>query len=89
MRQFFIAFLFLTVSCSAIAQDMTLLDGYNRERNAITRTNMLVLGGWGLGNMVGGLAGVLTTPKGSEANYFHQMNIYWNVVNVELPFHPS
>jgi hypothetical protein len=63
---------------------MTLIDGYNRERNAITRTNMLVLGGWGLGNMAGGLAGVLTTPKGSEANYFHQMNIYWNVVNVGI-----
>jgi hypothetical protein len=30
------------------------------------------------------LAGVLTTPFGSEANYFHQMNIYWNTVNVAI-----
>lgn len=74
-----------TVLClQAGAQDMDVFDRYNRERNAITRTNMLVLGGWGIGNMAGGLAGVLTTPKGSEANYFHQMNIYWNVVNVGI-----
>lgn len=84
MRHFFASLFLLSLSYSALAQDMTLIDGYNRERNAITRTNMLVLGGWGLGNMVGGLAGVLTTPKGSEANYFHQMNIYWNVVNVGI-----
>lgn len=84
MRIASIILLLLIMCLPATAQDMTLIDGYNRERNAITRTNMLVLGGWGLGNMAGGLAGVLTTPFGSEANYFHQMNIYWNTVNVAI-----
>lgn len=84
MRIASIILLLLIMWLPTNAQDMTLIDGYNRERNAITRTNMLVLGGWGLGNMAGGLAGVLTTPFGSEANYFHQMNIYWNTVNVAI-----
>jgi hypothetical protein len=84
MRIASIILLLLIMCLPTTAQDMTLMDGYNRERNAITRTNMLVLGGWGLGNMAGGLAGVLTTPFGSEANYFHQMNIYWNTVNVAI-----
>ena len=84
MRIASIILLLLIMCLPTTAQDMTLIDGYNRERNAITRTNMLVLGGWGLGNMAGGLAGVLTTPFGSEANYFHQMNIYWNTVNVAI-----
>jgi hypothetical protein len=86
MRSLLLLTLTLCSLQTAFAQDadMSVFDTYNRERNAITRTNMLVLGGWGLGNMAGGLAGVLTTPKGTEANYFHQMNIYWNVVNVGI-----
>jgi len=84
MKNLFAPLLIFGLALPSMAQDMTLIDGYNRERNAITRTNMLVLGGWGLGNMAGGLAGVLTTPFGSEANYFHQMNIYWNTVNVAI-----
>jgi hypothetical protein len=74
----------ILLSTAAVAQDMTVFDTYNRERNAITRTNMLVLGGWGVGNIAGGVAGMLTTPWGSAANYFHQMNAYWNVVNVAI-----
>lgn len=74
----------ILLSTAAVAQDMSVFDTYNRERNAITRTNMLVLGGWGVGNIADGVAGMLTTPWGSEANYFHQMNAYWNVVNVAI-----
>jgi hypothetical protein len=84
MRNLLLPFLIALTCLPTMAQDMTVFDTYNRERNAITRTNMLVLGGWGLGNMAGGVAGMLTTPWGSEANYFHQMNAYWNVVNVAI-----
>ncbi len=84
MSRLLLVSLSILLSTAAVAQDMTVFDTYNRERNAITRTNMLVLGGWGLGNMAGGVAGMLTTPWGSEANYFHQMNAYWNVVNVAI-----
>lgn len=84
MRRFVLSLAIISLPVLTLAQDMAAFDTYNRERNAITRTNMLVLGGWAIGNMAGGLAGVLTTPKGSEANYFHQMNIYWNVVNVGI-----
>ena len=34
--------------------------------------------------MIAGGIGVATTPLGSEANVFHQVNIYWNVVNVAI-----
>ncbi|MEO8069739.1 MAG: hypothetical protein ABI599_18730 [Flavobacteriales bacterium] len=66
------------------AQDLALYDNYNTERERITANSMLVLGGWAIGNMAVGAFGALTTPAGTEANYFHQMNIYWNVVNLGI-----
>lgn len=66
------------------AQDPALYNTYNSEREHITANSMLVLGGWAIGNMAVGAAGALTTPTGTEANYFHQMNIYWNVVNLGI-----
>lgn len=66
------------------AQDLARYDGYNTQRERITANSMLVLGGWAIGNMAVGTYGALTTPARTEANYFHQMNIYWNVVNLGI-----
>ncbi|MFN4299626.1 MAG: DUF6992 family protein [Thermaurantimonas sp.] len=40
---------------------------------------MLILGGWALGNIGVGIAGMNATT--GNAYYFHQMNMAWNVVN--------
>lgn len=59
------------------------LNDYNAERLTIDKGLMLTLGGWATGNLVVGGAGWATTPKG-EAHYFHQMNFFWNTVNLGL-----
>lgn len=58
------------------------LQMFNQERLQINRIGMLTLGGWALGNM-GTAAFSLGKASGSN-KYFHQMNIYWNVVNLAL-----
>ncbi len=41
---------------------------------------MLVLGGWGAVNIVGGAIG--TRTHNPEARYFHQMNVIWGSTNL-------
>ncbi|MGB3777601.1 MAG: hypothetical protein WA960_04535 [Tunicatimonas sp.] len=53
-----------------------------REQQRITKTGMLTLGSWAVGNfVVSGLS--LNEPK-DDRYYFHQMNVLWNTVNVTL-----
>lgn len=64
------------------AQDLLTLPEINAERLRLNRDGMLVLGAWGIGNM--GVSGWrMTQTKGTE-KYFHQMNVFWNVVNLGL-----
>lgn len=44
---------------------------------------MLTLGSWATTNLAVGGIGWASTPKG-EAHYFHQMNFFWNTVNLAL-----
>lgn len=80
----FLPIIGVLLTFKAGAQDLALYNAHNSERERITANSMLVLGGWAIGNMAVGAAGALTTPAGTEANYFHQMNIYWNVVNLGI-----
>jgi len=59
------------------------LKQYNEERLNMDRGLMLALGSWGTANFSSGAIGWATTPKG-EAHYFHQMNFFWNTVNLGL-----
>ncbi|XOV67624.1 MAG: DUF6992 family protein [Fluviicola sp.] len=59
------------------------LNTFNQERLKLERGLMLTLGSWGVTNLAVGGAGWASTPKG-EAHYFHQMNFFWNTVNVAL-----
>ena len=55
---------------------------FQKERNKINETAMLVLGGWAAGNILAGTYGNFKA-KG-EAKYFHQFNAMWNVVNLGI-----
>ncbi|MDB2656623.1 hypothetical protein N9Y60_01065 [Crocinitomicaceae bacterium] len=59
------------------------LNEYNQERLQMDKRLMLSLGSWATTNLAVGGIGWATTPKG-EAHYFHQMNFFWNTVNVAL-----
>ena len=75
------------LACSTLAAQAQVPDDYlqfNAQRERTSGTSMLVLGGWAVGNMVAGGIGMATTPSGSEAFHFHQMNAAWNVVNLGI-----
>ena len=55
---------------------------FQKERNNINETAMLVLGSWAAGNILAGTYGNFKA-KG-EAKYFHQFNAMWNVVNLGI-----
>lgn len=59
------------------------LKEFNVERQATDKRLMLTLGGWATTNLAAGGIGWATTPMG-EAHYFHQMNFFWNTVNLAL-----
>ncbi|MBO0936750.1 hypothetical protein J2I47_09365 [Fibrella sp. HMF5335] len=55
---------------------------FSQQRYNHTRTLGLSLGSYALANMaVSGIAAGQTT---GEAHYFHQMNLYWNAVNLGI-----
>lgn len=56
----------------------------NMARERISRNSMIALGSWGAANMVVGGIGWGLSAKGSTEMYFHQMNLFWNVVNVGI-----
>ena len=66
------------------AQDMEVFNRYNRELHTHNRNGMIALGSWGVGNIIVGTAGALTTEKGSMIFSFHLMNASWNVVNLGI-----
>jgi len=79
---FFLIFVFtLFIGLDSFSQTGDLIE-YNQQRENITRTGMKVLGSWAVVNIISGGIGYY---RGSGENkYFHQMNAFWNTVNLGL-----
>jgi len=71
---------FLFGSFSLLAQDIPVLQDFNQTRVDYNKQGMLILGSWAVGNMVWGGIGASQTT--GETKAFHQMNLYWNSVNL-------
>jgi hypothetical protein len=54
-------------------------DSFNSKRVDITRKGMYVLGGWGAGNIIWGVAG--TASASGSNKFFHEMNLGWGIIN--------
>ncbi|MDN3686767.1 DUF6992 family protein [Cyclobacterium jeungdonense] len=54
----------------------------NQHRSMIESGGMMVLGTWAAGNMV--WAGIGAASKKGKTKAFHQMNLYWNSVNLVI-----
>ncbi|MCC5938350.1 MAG: hypothetical protein JJU34_13815 [Lunatimonas sp.] len=75
--------LFFLVLCylPTYAQDEgNALKQYNLERIQYNKQGMLILGSWAVGNMLWG--GFMAGRTSGELQGFHQMNAYWNSVNL-------
>lgn len=70
-------------SAEGRAQTDTLsLEEWNRQRVGIQKNGMYVLGSWALTNFA--VSGYYMTKTSDRAFYFHQMNVFWNVVNLGI-----
>jgi hypothetical protein len=81
MKKWIILLAFCGLSLHAFGQSEGLTD-FNQSRKQITKTGMLVLGSWAVGNMA--VSGLMMTRTSGSQYYFHQMNVFWNVVNLGL-----
>lgn len=63
-----------------MAQEIPALQEFNQTRLDYNRNGMLILGSWAVGNMVWG--GIGASQSTGETKAFHQMNLYWNSVNL-------
>ncbi|MEL6190840.1 MAG: hypothetical protein AAFR66_02280 [Bacteroidota bacterium] len=75
----FFALLFIGNDLWAQADILTEI---NEQRISLNKRHMYILGAWGSGNIIYGLIG-RANSEGSQ-KYFHEMNAFWNVVNLGL-----
>lgn len=78
-KKIFLTITFTLIIISASAQDMT---GFYEQSLHHNKNGMLVLGSWALANIATGAYGwsKFEGPK----QYFHQMNLFWNTVNLGI-----
>jgi len=55
---------------------------WNQRRTGIQKTGMIVLGSWAAANFA--VSGFYMTRTSDRDFYFHQMNVFWNVVNLGI-----
>ena len=64
------------------AEAQTDVETFFSKSQETTNTGMMVLGSWAILNIATGAYG-MTTQAGST-KYFHQMNLFWNTVNLGI-----
>jgi len=69
-------------SLPALAQDSVALEAINSTRLEYNLQGMLILGSWAILNLVVGILG--SFQRKGQVKAFHQMNAYWNVVNLGI-----
>lgn len=75
-----LALIVLFIPCSAFAQEIPELTAFNQTRINYNESGMIILGSWAVGNIIWGSIGASNSTGQTKA--FHQMNIYWNSVNL-------
>ena len=80
MLRFIILLGLLLMSFALSAQT---LDDINTKRFRHTMNGSIVLTSWAGTNIIAGTIGYYTAPSG-EWKHFHEMNVYWNIVNLGL-----
>jgi hypothetical protein len=79
-KNIFTLFGILFFMASINAQDLTFI---NKDRQKLSRQGMTFLTSWAATNIAGGTTAYFLA-KDPEWKYFHEMNVYWNTVNLGL-----
>ena len=74
--------LFFVFALPVVAQGLTDLEVINQTRLDYNQQGMLILGTWAVVNLIFGAIASFRTRGQIQA--FHQMNAYWNVVNLGI-----
>ncbi|MBS3808039.1 MAG: hypothetical protein KGY60_11090 [Bacteroidales bacterium] len=83
MRLYFMIGVFLLFGLQmAEGQDVTSSPEWGRELAGLQQNGMLVLGSWAAGNFA--VSGYQMTRTKGTTYYFHQMNVFWNTVNMAI-----
>jgi hypothetical protein len=80
--QYSVLFLLFFTTLEGFAQEIPALSEFNQTRLDYNQKGMLILGSWAVGNIVWGGIGASQTTGQTKA--FHQMNLYWNSVNLVI-----
>jgi len=80
-RNFVVVITGMLIGGSLCAQPLN-LDSLNKRRMEINRQQLYVLGAWGVASVLQGTISANNTT--GSTHYFHQMNAYWNGVNVAI-----
>lgn len=78
--RFLLVFSLLFIAIDSLGQELPGLEDFNSKRLDYNQKGMLILGSWAVGNMIWG--GLSARQQTGEVKAFHQMNIYWNSVNL-------
>lgn len=81
-QKFLLALLFSFAALPLFAQEAIALADFNQMRLAYNQSGMLILGSWAVINLIWGSLAARQTA--GETMAFHQMNAYWNVVNLAI-----
>jgi len=83
MRFYFLIGVFLLFGLQmAKGQDITSSAEWGRDFSDLQQNGMLVLGSWAAGNFA--VSGYQMTRTKGTTYYFHQMNVFWNTVNMAI-----
>ncbi len=81
-KKYYFTIVFMLSGYLVFSQSANELTGFNKKRLQINKIGMLTLGSWALGNI--GTGAVMMGNTSGSNKYLHQMNLYWNVVNLAL-----
>lgn len=81
MKSIVVTFLLCVITAHVFAQQ-NFSDSIAYKRNKLNEKNMVVLASWASSNIV--YAAIAFPNNTGNEKYFHQMNIYWNVVNMGI-----
>ena len=84
LKPAFLVILFFLLAVSFVQAQNTpeRLTEFNQVRIDYNKSGMIILGSWALGNIA--LVGIMAGRTSGETKAFHQMNIYWNTVNLAI-----